>query len=638
MNEVGHRPASPLPSVIVAAVGAALGLSQAIQGAYDEATWSTVAVGVSALLVALAIAMPRRPPRAAVATLLGLALWSLISSGWADSADDARVAADRWFLYAVALALLARLIGGERRRAELLIAGAATGVAAVLAWMLVQMLRSHGASLFLGNRLNDPLGYVNGEAGYLLAGVWPCCALAQRRASAPLAGLGLGGLVALVGVGALARSRSWELALIVSALVIVAIFPGRRRRLAILLVAGVAIFAIHHALSAVSGPALATQAAVEHAAAAILAAAAISGTAWGVIVWLLERLAPPGSSRRVRAARVAGVALVGVGLAGGVGAALNGPRIVHAAGDQYRAFTRLSTSAGGDRLLSGAGNRYDYWRVAWLEFTSEPLRGVGAGNYQPGYYRYRRTTEAIQQPHSLELQTLAELGLVGGALLAALLAVVAVAIGRIARRARAEAAERPLAVAATGLFLGWLVQTSVDWEHLIPGLTVMALGAVAALLSGGEPALQPLTRSAHATLIGALAALACAGAVLIVPRVVSLAAQSAAERALADGGARAAIADATRALDYDGSSVQALVLRSAAFARLDAFTLAREDLQRALRIEPDNWTTDALMGDLLTRRGEIAAARTFYRRARALDPLEPSLVAALAPRSTPRRP
>ena len=67
----------------------------------------------------------------------------------------------------------------------------------------------------------------------------------------------------------------------------------------------------------------------------------------------------------------------------------------------------------GTRFLSGGGYRYDYWRVAWLEFKDAPLRGQGAGNYDDLYFSERRTTEDIRQPHSLPLQTLAELGLVG---------------------------------------------------------------------------------------------------------------------------------------------------------------------------------------------------------------------------------
>ena len=474
----------------MALVGIVMGLSQLVSGAYNEATWGPVALVVLALLLASAIGAPRRLPLLALLALLallGLALWSLISTGWSESTDAARIAADRWLLYAAAFAVLVRLVAGERRRKELLLLAAAAAVAGVTVWMLVQMLRSHGAALFLGDRLNDPLGYVNGQAGYLLAGVWPCCALAERRGPAVRAGLTLTALVAMVGVGTLARSRSYEIALIVSALIVVVAIPGRRRRLIMLLIGAAAIFAIRSPLTAVSDHPAATDAAVRHAAVAIVIAALAAGAMWAAVVELLERIASPGSRRRDVIAQLAGGALVVLILAAAAGVGLNHGRIAHSARDQFHAFTHLSGTAGTDRLLSGGGDRYDYWRVAWIEFRSEPLRGVGAGNYQPGYYRDRRTTEAIEQPHSIELQTLAELGIVGAALLAAFLGLTGVGAGRAIRRARADSAARPLAVGAIGVFVAWLVQTSVDWEHLIPGLTIIALAAAAALLSDDDP-------------------------------------------------------------------------------------------------------------------------------------------------------
>ena len=70
---------------------------------------------------------------------------------------------------------------------------------------------------------------------------------------------------------------------------------------------------------------------------------------------------------------------------------------------------------------------------------SWPIRslGVGAGNYPESYFRDRRTTEAIQNPHSLELQTLAELGVPGVMLLALLFAGIGLAIVRLRGPARA---------------------------------------------------------------------------------------------------------------------------------------------------------------------------------------------------------
>ena len=134
------------------------------------------------------------------------------------------------------------------------------------------------------------------------------------------------------------------------------------------------------------------------------------------------------------------------------------------------------------RFTSGGGNRYDYWRVAVDQFADNPLRGIGAGNFDRTYFLERRTTEDIRQPHSIELQTLGELGIVGGALLAVFLVAIAVGFARRAREASDDPRARGLAVAAGGTFAVWLVHTSVDWLHLIPGLTGIALCSAAVLV------------------------------------------------------------------------------------------------------------------------------------------------------------
>ncbi len=62
-----------------------------------------------------------------------------------------------------------------------LFGGVAAGVFGVTIWILARMLGGHGPELFLGTRLNDPLGYVNGQAAYLLIAAWPSLALAERQ-------------------------------------------------------------------------------------------------------------------------------------------------------------------------------------------------------------------------------------------------------------------------------------------------------------------------------------------------------------------------------------------------------------------------------------------------------------------------
>ncbi len=627
-----------IAAIGLAALGAALGASQLVHGAYNEITWAPIALGALALALALAVAARRAPLLPLLVPVLGLWLWSLVSSAWSDSSDAAHVAANRWLLYAAAIAVLSWALAGDRRRATVLLTSASAGVVGVAVWMLAWMLSGHGPSLFLGTRLNDPLGYVNGQAGYLLAAAWPCLALAEHRgsrASWAIAGAGMAGLIALLGLGLLCQSRSWEVALVGAVVVLEVVVPGRRRRAAALLLGGATIAAIYAPLADVwrhpnHVTGVVTVGTTRHAAVAIVAGAVAAGAVWSVVVLALHRLAPAGSSSRARVRRIASGALAVLAVAATVAVGVSAGAIGHQIHSQYEAFVHLTPGVGGSRLFSGAGNRYDYWRVALIEFRSAPLAGVGAGNYDPGYYLHRRTTEAITQPHSLELQTLAELGLVGGLLLGAFLGAVAIGLHRTGRAAHHDLLARSVAVAAGGTFTVWLVQTSVDWMYLIPGLTAMALAAAVALASRSPLRPAALRGRARVAAIAATVAVAIAGAVTIAPRVLSVHAQTAAQSALARGAPRVAINDATTALEYDSSSVPALLLRSAAFARLHAFDPSLAGLNQALAIEPRNWVTWALLGDLLMRRGDNTGARAAYGRALALDPLEPDLRSALS--------
>ena len=626
----------------LAALGAALGASQLLQGVYNETAWAPIALGALGLVVALAIASPRPPPPALLAPLLGLWLWSLVSAGWSDSTDAAHIAADRWLLYGAAIVVLAWAIARDRRRAVVLLTSAAAGVLVVAAWMLARMLDGSGQSLFLATRLNDPLGYVNGQAAYLLVAAWPCLALAEHRgsrASGAIAGIGMAALVVLLGLGLLCQSRSWEVALAAAVVVLEATVPGRRRRAAALLLAGATVAAIYAPVAGVwqhsnSVTGLVTPAAARHAAVAILIGALGAGFVWGAVVLSVHRLAPAGSSARTRVRRVTSAALVALGVAAAVAIGVNGGAIEKRIHGQYEAFVQLSPGSVGSRLFSGAGNRFDYWRVALIEFRAAPVRGVGAGNYDAGYYLHRRTTEAITQPHSLELQTLAELGVVGGLLLAAFLVGVGLGLRRTAGAARNDLVARRVAVAAGGTFTVWLIQTSVDWTYLIPGVTAIALAAAVALVSGPESRSTALTGRRRIAAIVVAGAVAVAGTVTIAPRILSLHAQASAQAALDRGAPRADVRDATTALEYDPDSVPALVLRAAGFAALHSFALSLSDLKRAAAVEPRNWVTWALVGDLLTRHGDRTGAWAAYMHALALDPLEPDLKTALATYAT----
>ncbi len=382
--------------------------------------------------------------------------------------------ANRWLLYAALFGVLVLLLRDDRLGTVVVGAGAAA-ILALGGYLAVRMLAGSGDELFLGGRLNEPLGYVNGQAGYLLLGVWPLIALAERARSPLLAGGGLAGATFLGGARA-ARpdARRGPRRRCVSALLLLVAVPGRTRRAWALVVAGAGHGGLHR-----PGARRLRLGARRPAAGRLRAprrprSPSCSRPSAAGAVWARPRSRSSGgwgSGRRraaVRLGSAGGSASLVVAAVGARGGGRPGrARCATSTGPSSSSAARADDSS---RFTTGGGNRYDYWRVAWNQFEDEPLRGIGAGNYDRTYFLERRTPEDIRQPHSIELQTLGELGLVGGAAAGGVprgdrWPGSSAALARLATIPRS----RLLAVAAGGTFVVWLVHTSVDWLHLIPG-------------------------------------------------------------------------------------------------------------------------------------------------------------------------
>src|SRR2546423_14611043 len=144
------------------------------------------------------------------------------------------------------------------------------------------------------------------------------------------------------------------------------------------------------------------------------------------------------------------------------------------------------------RLFSLSGSsRAQYWHVAWRDYQDHPWLGSGAGSFQRRWLRSRPAELPVLDPHSLYLETLAELGPVGLALLAALLGLP-VAAGVIARK-------QPIAAPAFGGYVAYLVHAAQDWDWELPAVTLAGLGCAVALLILAEREPRPaLSRPAPA--------------------------------------------------------------------------------------------------------------------------------------------
>ncbi|MEA2425022.1 MAG: hypothetical protein QOH13_1432, partial [Thermoleophilaceae bacterium] len=148
------------------------------------------------------------------------------------------------------------------------------------------------------------------------------------------------------------------------------------------------------------------------------------------------------------------------------------------------------------RLTSAKGSRSEAYRIALDGFAAQPLIGEGAGSYELRHARERRIDEKVRDAHSLPLQTLSELGIVGMLLLLAFFGAVAAA----ARRARAgKGAMRPMEAAAViAACVVWLAHACVDWDWEMPALTGTALVLSATLFQRGRRRRSPRRRSASA--------------------------------------------------------------------------------------------------------------------------------------------
>jgi UDP-N-acetylmuramyl pentapeptide phosphotransferase/UDP-N-acetylglucosamine-1-phosphate transferase len=621
------------------ALGLGAGLSPLFYAYFDTGVWVPIGLAIT-LLCAMALVIrpirPSLPAALSVAGVFGLGLWSLLSSAWAESVSDAVVSANRWLVYGALLTLLVVLVAHPRLSAALL-GAVMLGVGVVAATVCVRMLGDAPSSLFLNGRLNSPLGYINGEGCLFAMAIWPCVGAAESR-RALLAGPAAGAATVLASLAILSQSRGTALAVAGAIFAVLALAPGRTRRAYCVLVIGAAVALAAPTMLHVYEHATAGSVAVSdvHAAAhAALLAGLGAGSAWAGLSWATGRVESTRTLRAIGAWPLAIPALIALALMWS-----HGQTVARDVERQWHAFTHLAepgesanpaSTAARSRLLSGAGNRYDYWRIAWTVWREHPLAGVGAGNYARPYYERRATSEDVEQPHSLELQVLSELGLVGLVLLACALSGVVWGAVRMRAPARGSPLSRALLVGGLGTFTAWLVQASVDWMALLPGLTAIALAAAATLIwPRGAPARETAAgAAAPSRALAGRPALAAGASALVIALIVAGASlsrqgladvyRSRAQRELA-ANPLAALSDADRSLEIDASSMQAYYLRAAAFARFDQGGAAEATLSSALRREPGNFVTWVLLGDVDVRRHELASASARYRRAHELNP------------------
>ena len=317
---------------------------------------------------------------------------------------------------------------------------------------------------------------------------------------------------------------------------------------------------------------------------------------------------------------MAALALVVI-LVGGVVAAGNPvKRIEHGWHTFKVGYSADSTS--GSRLLSGLGSaRYDFYRVALDEFAAHPLLGIGADNFQQQYLAHRRSEETPHYPHSVELRTLAETGVIGALLALVGLGAALVAAARGLRRS--DPLGRVVVAAALGGFAYWIVHGSVDWFWEFAGLgaPAFAMLGLACALSPRElqkPGVRHIGRLGIA--VGAVLALVAAAS-LTAPWLSQLEVQSAAR--IWTKSPQTAYSRLNDAARLNPLSDEAYSLAGSIALRFGDLTRASHEFALALGRTPGDAYATLERGAIASTENDRGGALQLLARAARLNPRDP---------------
>jgi O-antigen ligase len=587
------------------------------RGGYFAESWGipTVACGWVVALAGLLGTRQRlrRLELVQLASFTALGTLALLSSIWAPGGLGS--ALPQTELLALQVGALAAILMLFRRPAPLLITIWASVVAISAVSLSTRLFPSGGPHrLDDSGRLSDPIGYWNGLGLWAAMGLALGIVLAARAHSSPVRALAAASCVPCAATLYFTFSRGAWIALAAGLLVAIAVDPRRLGLTAwILLLApwpavGLILASRSKGLTGVSPTLEQASHDGRSLALAIVILCIAAGSATLALARLERRWRAPPAARTAFACALLGACALG--LAGAMvrfGAPWTvASRVAH----DFKAPPRIPGADLNGRLFDISSNgRVALWRVAWDDAERHPLVGSGAGSYASEWYRNRPQAFDSTNAHQLYLETLAELGPPGLALL--LLALAAPLLA--AWRARGH----PLAAGATAAYVAFLVHLAVDWDWQLAAVSMVALACGAALfvMARHSRSATPGSRVRFASVSAGVALAAFALWTLHASYPLGQA-----RDAIGDGRWASAERDAgVAAARAGGSSALPWQLLGEAQTALRKPDAARASLRIAVRRDPSSWQA---WYDLATvsHGGERRAAAS---KALVLNPLGP---------------
>lgn len=612
------------------------GYDTIVRDQVGAAVWLAILVGgIAGILPAVAL---RRPAMLALGLLAVFAIWTATSAIWSDSVERSVEAFVLVATYLGIFALILMTTSGNSVRRIFGAVGAAISVIAGLAllsrlhpqWFPTDMIAASIPDARA--RLNYPLNSWNALAGLMAIGVplLLIAALDARRLAFQAAATAAVPILALVTFYTL--SRSGFAAATAAGVLFVALYPNRLKALPVLALAAAASAAVillanqRDALKNNLGTTLAHDQGDEMLV--IVLAVCVLTAVLRVAIAVAERrsLIPDIQvPRRVAKRLVLGAAAIVLA----IGILAGGPSKLSSAWDEFKASSNPSASA--ERLQSPSGNgRFQHWESAFEAFKTEPLLGTGAGTFELWWARNGTILGYNRYAHSLYFETLAETGIIGLALIVALIAtIVVIAV----RRSIGAAKRRGWMAAGAASAAAFAVAVAFDWGWQMPVFAVSFLLVAAAIVQGNagtEPSGAPPRRRIAANR-NWRTRLLLAGAALpaLVPLASSLVGDMLVKQSqsqVSEGDLSGALRSADNAASFQPYAAAPLMQKMLVLER-------QSDLRQALFVgyeahekDPLNWEPHYVLARIFKAKGNIESADIEYSNAYAHSPRSPVFI------------
>jgi len=612
------------------------GYDAAVRGEVGIAIWWIVLVG--AAVGALPAARITRVGWIGLGLLAGFALWTGLGIGWSESAERSVAELGRVAtllgIFALALSVQGR---GTARRAVAAVA-AATGVVAVLALisrMEPTWIPAEDYLAFLpgaANRLAYPIGYWNGLGELIAVGIPLMVWLAAEGRYTATRALAAAAIPAMSLTIFLTLSRGAIGAAALALLVLIVLHPHRLRLIMpLVLGAGGSALVIAAAsqrdaftdgltdsTASSQGAEMLAMTVIVCGGVALLAAAIALADKHG----LGPRLPRPSrTATGIAAATLAVIVLLAALVAGAPGEI----------SDRWDQFKQPDTAGGVDRLSSFTGSsRYQFWQSALDANATDSLKGIGPGTYE---FWWARDVDQVGAPglfvrdaHSLYLETLAELGIIGFVLIGGFIAFVLVTGAVRAFRLDRSEPQAALLAAATAGALAFAVAAGLDWAWELTVLPVCFLLIAAAILGRdtgpeAERDAEPESRGRSRFVPrGVLAGLAVAALIAVAIPYAGLTSVDDSQADVRSRSLESALADARTATDVQPYASSPYLQQALVYELGGDYDAAASAATKATEEEPTNWRTWFILSRIETERGDPKAAVAAFEKARSLNP------------------